>query len=181
MIIGLTGLLAAGKGTIVKYLVEKYNARQVRFSDPLRDIIHRLHQEETRENMSHLATFLRGEFGGDILVTTLLKDIEKMDGELFVLDGMRHLDEYNVLSRRDDFHMWSVDAQIKTRFERIIQRGENRGETDLTFEQFQEQHKLKTEEHIPELINKAYEHVDNNGTIEELYAQVDGLMKNVAL
>lgn len=177
MIIGLTGPSAAGKGTIVKYLVEKYHAKQIRFSDPLRDIIHRLYQQETRENMSHLATFLRGEFGGDILISTLLKDIEKLEAPIFVLDGMRHLDEYHVLSRRDDFAMWSVDANIRVRYERIIQRGENLNETKLTFEQFEEQHKLKTEEHIPELIEKAYEHIDNNGTVEEMYAQVDAIMK----
>ncbi|MFH1236231.1 MAG: AAA family ATPase [Parcubacteria group bacterium] len=179
MIIGLTGPLAAGKGTIVKYLVENYQARQVRFSDPLRDIIHRLYKDQTRENMSHLATFLRSEFGGNILIDTVLEDIKKMDGSLFVLDGMRHIDEYRILSERHDFRMWAVDADMKTRYERIIKRGENASDTTLTYDRFQKQHELITEVHISELMAKAHEHIDNNGSFEDLYAQVEVLMKKL--
>ncbi|HCJ52846.1 MAG: hypothetical protein A2898_04965 [Candidatus Kerfeldbacteria bacterium RIFCSPLOWO2_01_FULL_48_11] len=180
MIIGLTGLPAAGKGTIVKYLVEKYQARQIRFSDPLRDMIHRVYQEQTRESMSHFGTFVRKEFGEDILVKTLLHDIEKMEGSLFVLDGMRFLNEFDTLSREAEFSMWAVDTELSKRYERIVKRGENTSDNTLSREQFEKQHELPTEVHIPTLMDKAHARINNNGTFEQLYAQVDLLMKGMA-
>ncbi len=181
MIIGLVGSLAAGKGTVTRYLIDTYGAKSVRFSDPLRDIIHRLYHTETREYMSHLATFLRSEFGDDILVRVLLHDVDATPGKLFVLDGLRYKDEYAVLSRRDDFQLWAVDTALETRYQRIIKRGENAAETELTLEQFTAQHKLPTELFTPELMKKADSTIDNNGDLKALYAQVDSLARKLNL
>lgn len=177
MIIGLTGLPASGKGTTGAYLIQNYDAQAIRFSDPLRDIIHRVYHEQTRESMSHLAQFLRGEFGNDILIQTLLKDIEKSDKKLFVLDGMRYPEEYGVLAQRKDFVMWALDADFEKRYVRIVSRDENRSDKALTQDQFQKQHELQTERFIPELMQKADARIVNNETIEELYTQIDALVK----
>jgi dephospho-CoA kinase len=50
VVIGLTGKIASGKGTIKKYLVEIHNAEECRFSTVLRDILTRLNIENSREN-----------------------------------------------------------------------------------------------------------------------------------
>jgi dephospho-CoA kinase len=176
MIIGLTGLPAAGKGTIGKYLMEKHKAKAIRFSDPLREIIKRLYIDPTRESMSHLATFLRGEFGNDVLIQTLLKDADKSKGHLFVLDGMRYPEEFEVLSKRSDFKMWGVITDFENRYNRILVRVENESDKSLTREQFKEQHQLKTELYIPELLKKVDETVNNNGSLEDLYKKVDGII-----
>ena len=177
MIIGLTGLLAAGKGTIAKYLVDKYQAKTLRFSDPLRDAIKRFYHEPTREYMSHLGRFVRGEFGDDILIQTLLKDAANESAPIIILDGIRYFDEYEVLSNRDDFQMWAVDTEIKTRYERIIKRDENPTDKKLTFERFTEQHNLETEVNTSKLMAKADVKFDNNGSLDELYKQVDEKVK----
>ena len=47
IIIGLTSKIAAGKGTIAKYLKEKYQAKSYGFSTPLRDIIKDIKQDDS--------------------------------------------------------------------------------------------------------------------------------------
>jgi dephospho-CoA kinase len=176
MIIGLTGLPASGKGTSANYLIEKYGAQSIRFSDPLRDINKRLYQDSTRENMSHLAQFLRGEFGNDILIQVLLQDIKHSEKKLFVLDGMRYKEEFEVLSQRGDFKMWAIDTSIGKRHQRIIARDENESDKTLTMEQFKNQHQLPTELFIPKLMKQADEVIDNNGSLEELTKKIDKII-----
>ncbi len=176
MIIGLVGPLATGKGTITEYLVQQHGAKAVKFSQPLRDMIHRCYVQETREAMSQLAELMRGEYGNDILVKTLIKDLESMDVSIAVFDGIRYFDEYNALKARPDFQLWAVDTDLEIRHARIVKRGENAGEADLTLEQFTKQHDLPTEQAIPELMTKADQTINNNGTMDELHAQIDTLV-----
>ena len=179
MIIGLVGPLATGKGTITEYLVKTHGAKAVKFSQPLRDIIHRVYKKETREDMSALAQFLRSQYGNDILVRTLIQDIEKMDVAIAVFDGIRYFDEYNALKERSDFVLWAVDADIAIRHNRINLRGENADDSTVTLEEFKKQHKLPTEVNIPEIMEKADAHIHNNGTLEELYAHIDALVEKL--
>ena len=177
MIIGLVGLPAAGKGTIGKYLLDKHHAVALRFSDPLRDIIHRVYQDPTREGMSNLAEFLRREYGNDILIQTLLLDTEKSSASLFVLDGMRYWDEYDLLRKRKDFVCWAVDTTLEHRYERIVKRDENASDKGLTLEQFKVQHRLPTEVMIPDMMKKSDATLDNNSDLASLYARVDQLVQ----
>ncbi|MCH7492235.1 AAA family ATPase [Patescibacteria group bacterium] len=177
MIIGLTGPLASGKGTITDYLVKHHGAQAVKFSQPLRDMINRLYVKETRESMSKLAELMRAEYGNDILVRTLIKDLEKMNVSIAVFDGIRYDDEFNALKERDDFIMWAVDTDLELRFERIKKRGENAGDKELTMNQFKEQHTLPTEQMIPNLMEKADATINNNGTVGELHVRVTELLK----
>lgn len=179
MIIGLAGFPSSGKGTIVQYLVDTHHATSLKFSDILRDIIDRLYEEQTREHMSHLGTWVRQEFGNDILIRTVLKDLEKKSGDLFVLDGIRSHGEADVLLKRSDFRLWAVDCDMRIRYDRIIQRGENPGEKALSFETFQSQHELPSEQEIAGIMDRAHDKIDNSGDVQALYARVDELMKAI--
>lgn len=176
MIIGLVGPLASGKGTITEYLVKQHAAKAVKFSQPLRDMINRCYVHETREAMSQLAQLMRANYGNDILVKTLIKDLEKMDVPIAVFDGIRYFDEYNALRERKDFQLWAVATDLEIRHSRIVKRGENAGEADLTLEQFKVQHELPTELAIPDIMAKADVTINNNGTMAELQAQIDALV-----
>ncbi|MFC1663346.1 AAA family ATPase [Patescibacteria group bacterium] len=181
MIIGLTGPLAAGKGTISKYLEKNYQAQSIRFSDPLRDIINRLYHDPTRETMSSLAVFLRSQYGEDILIQTLLKDIDAKGDGLFILDGLRYPEEDEELSKRDDFELWAVDTKLETRYQRIIIRDENESDKKLTLDEFKAQHSLKTEQYTPALMKKADRSFNNDGTLQQLYDQVEKAIKELGL
>ena len=67
IIIGFIGKLSSGKGTACSYLVEKYQAQIVMFSQSLRDILDRVYLSHTRENMQKLSQILREHFSQDIL------------------------------------------------------------------------------------------------------------------
>ena len=73
--------------------------------------------------------------------------------------------------------MVEIFAEPRTRYERLIKRGENADDNSKTYEQFLEDHKRSTEMSIPEVVARATEHVDNNGSLEELYSQLDALVK----
>lgn len=176
MVIGITGLPGAGKGTVAAYLVEKYGAKAYRFSTPLRDILIRVYQPVTRENLQKLAASLRGLFGVNVFAETLLQDLQKEPSPLVVMEGFRYQDEYRILRQHPGFVFVAVEATFDTRLQRIQSRTENVGDAQVTSESFAKQHEFETERAIPELIAQADHHIDNSGTVEQLKAQVDALM-----
>ncbi|MBU0761475.1 MAG: hypothetical protein KKD39_00470, partial [Candidatus Altiarchaeota archaeon] len=70
---GLIGPIASGKSIVADYLIKEKCASYYRFSDVLRDILIRIHKENTRENLQGLGVALRNVFGDDILAETLKK------------------------------------------------------------------------------------------------------------
>ena len=176
MVIGLTGLPGAWKGTAAAYLVEKYGAKAHRFSTPLRDILNRVYQPITRQNMQKLATSLREIFGKDMFAETLLKDLDKERASLAIMEGMRYEDEYRILKRNPAFRLVAIDAPFDIRLQRIRERGENDDDRTLTAEKFAQQHEYETERGIANLVALADYRLDNRGTRAELNAQLDALM-----
>ncbi len=73
-----------------------------------------------------------------------------------------------------------VTASLEMRFERIKNRGEKVGEKDLTFEQFKLDNERSTEVSIHEVAEHAEFRIDNNGSVEELYTQIDTMMTKVS-
>ena len=179
MIIGLTGLPGSGKGTATEYLAKKYGATTKKFSDPIRDIIKRLYQSITREHMQNIAKFIRSEFGNNIFAETLLQDVSQANQKLIVLDGFRYEDEYQLFRKKEGFVFVAVEASLENRFVRIKLRPENAGDQNLTLEHFKLQHEFETEQAIPSLIMRADFRFDNNGDKEQLFKQVDGLMRKL--
>jgi hypothetical protein len=59
----------------------------------------------------------------------------------------------------------------------LITRGENADDNTKTYEQFLTDHQRSTELSILDVIPQAKERIDNNGTIEGLYGQLDELVK----
>jgi len=81
------------------------------------------------------------------------------------------------LKQIEGFQLIGVEVDSKIRFERLQKRGENADDTSKTWEQFQADHKLETEVYIPELLKQADVTIDNNGNLEDLYKQLDKLVK----
>lgn len=88
-ILALAGEMGCGKGTLTRYLVAKHGAEVYRFSNPLRDILDRMHREKSRESMQQLSTALRQVFGEDILSEIILADVGQSESPFIVIDGVR--------------------------------------------------------------------------------------------
>lgn len=177
IILGFTGLIACGKGTAAKYFADNYNADTFRFSTMLRDVMDRLYIPQTRENFQIISPALREAFGQDLMAKVIAEDVKNSKAEMIVIDGMRRPADIEYLKKMPNFKMISIEVDIKTRYERLLKRGENTDDTEKTFEQFQKEHEAETEIYIPELMKRADITIDNNGTMEEFYKQLDELVK----
>jgi dephospho-CoA kinase len=180
IIIGLAGQISSGKDTIANYVVEKYGGVSVSFSQPLRDILDRLYMPHTRENLSFLAQSLIDKFGGDILSKTIATEIEKSDKKIFVLPNIRRESDYFHLKDNPGFVLVGVNTDLRTCYDRLVKRNQNTDDQTKTWEQFQKDLQLSTEVAIAGLIEKASVKIDNNGTFEELYKQVDELIAKLS-
>jgi len=177
IIIGLAGELAAGKGTAAEYLEKKYKANSHRFSTMLRDILDRLYLEQNRENMQKLSTILRKNFGEDTLAKVISQDVARDDGAIVVIDGVRRLADIKYLKEMPEFKLVYIEASMENRFERIKKRGENTDDTTKTFAEFKRDHEGEAESRIRGLKNDADYVLDNNGSIDELYEQIDKIIE----
>ncbi len=176
IILGFTGLIASGKGTAAKYFNEKYGATTYRFSTMLRDLLNRIHVEHSRDNIIKISEAIRRDFGEDVMAKTMAADAEADTNPFIVIEGIRRMADIEYLSRLPNFILIEIFAEPITRFERLVKRGENVGDTTKTYEQFLEDHKRSTEVSILDVIPRATERVDNNGTIDDLKKQLDALV-----
>lgn len=179
IILGISGEIASGKDTAGKYLAEKYGALSLRFSQPLRDMLDRLYLEQNRENMSTFSLHLRRAFGEDILSKVLLNDAEKSKEDFVVVDGVRRLPDIIHMETSEHFYFAYVEASSEKRYERLVQRRQNTDDATKTPIQFEKDAKLETELQIASLKERADFVINNDGTLEELHAQVDKMMKEL--
>ncbi len=176
IILGFTGLIASGKDVSKKYLEAKYNAASFRFSTILRDVLNRLDIPISRNNIITLSTWARATFGQDLLARVIAKDVINTKEELVVVDGIRRLPDIEYLNRIPGFILISIAADQKTRYERVISRNENKGDAQKTWVDFLADNQKETELTIPEVMAVAQYHINNNGSFEELYAQIDKII-----
>lgn len=176
-ILVFVGLLSSGKGTAAKYLVEKHKAKSFRFSTIVRDVLSRLYLEHSRQNMSHISTVLRENFGEELFAKVMATDVQNATENIVVVDGARRLADVEHLKKIAGFKLVAIVAEAKIRYERLVARGENPDDKNKTWKQFLQDHELETEASIPALMKMAEVVVDNNGSAEQLYEQLDKLVE----
>jgi dephospho-CoA kinase len=176
LVIGLAGQIASGKDTVADYVKKKYGGETVSFSQPMRDILNRLYLPVDREHMVKVTKILIDNFGSDILSKTIATEIAKSDKQIFILPNIRREADYEHLKDNPGFILVGLEAEARTRYERLIKRGQNEDDKTKTWEQFQKDAGLFTEVTIAPLIVKSKIKLDNNGSFEDLYKQVDKLI-----
>ena len=177
-IVRLTGEMASGKSTAARHLIEKYNATSHRFSTSMRDVLDRLYIEQTRKNLGDLSTVMRSTFGEDIFAKIIFEDVSKDESEYIVVDGIRRLEDIRYLRNLPEFKLIYVKAGIEERYGRITNRDENADDKGKSFEQFQKEQLKEAETQIKSLEEKAEVGTENDGTLEELFAEVDRVMES---
>jgi dephospho-CoA kinase len=174
MIIGITGTLGAGKGTIVEYLISKgYTHYSVR--DFLSKELDSRGITKNRDTMLALANELRAQYGPGFIAEQLLLQA-KEDGGNAVIESIRSVGEATFLKRNGAL-IWAIDADPRLRYERVEKRAT---ETDhVTFEQFKEQEAAEYNNSDPSkpnlraVIMMADDVFTNNGTTMQLFAQIE--------
>lgn len=179
IIIGFTGLMASGKDAAKKYLEEKYGAKSFRFSSIMRDVLTRIHVEISRKNIQLVSQCLRETFGEDLFAKVMATDINETHTDVVVADGVRRLADIANLSKLEGFHLVAIETDAKIRYERMIKRGENVGESEKTYEQFLADGQKEAELKIPEVMASADFTINNDGDFANLYQQIDKIMGKI--
>lgn len=184
IIIGITGTLGAGKGTIVEYLTGKKGFAHYSVRGFLLEKIRELGMPENRDSMFNLANELRAEHGPSYVVDQLFEEAQR-SGKNSIIESIRTTGEIDSLRKRGTFYLFAVDADPKLRFDRIELR---KSVTDsVSFETFAENEKRESVsanpgvQNLQACIRQADFIFINNGTIEELDQKVDAVLERLKI
>ena len=177
IVLGFVGDLAAGKGTICKYLSEKYGTNAYRFSTMLRDVLKRVYIENTRDNLQRLSTVLRENFGQDLMSRVIAEDVKNDPKEIVAVEGIRRPTDITYLEKNPGFNLIYITADPKIRWERLVKRNENPGDDKKTFEEFLKDEQAEADRLIKELGAKAKYTINNDGDFENFYGQMENILK----
>ncbi len=177
LIFGFTGMIACGKDTAADYLLEKKGGEKIKFSASLTDVLKRMYLPTERKNYQVLSRVLRESFGQDLLSKIVASDANGSSTELVVIDGIRRPMDIEHLKNIEGFKLIAIEAKQDVRYERAKKRGDKVGESEKTWEDFQKEDLAETEITIPEIMEQADISIDNNGSREDLYKELDKLIK----
>ncbi|MDO8626193.1 MAG: AAA family ATPase [Candidatus Magasanikbacteria bacterium] len=179
IILGFIGQLASGKGTLAKYCSEKYSAKTYRFSTMLRDILDRLYIEKSRENLQKISRVLRENFGQDLMSRVIAEDVNNDQGAIIIVDGVRRPTDITYLETNPNFYLVYITANQKIRWGRLVKRRENPGDETKTFAEFCQDEQAEAEKHIEKLGQKAKFVINNDGSFEDLYKQLEDIVTTI--
>ena len=175
MIIGITGTIGAGKGTVAAYVVRNHGFNYFSARDVWNEEIARRGLPSNRDTMTSVANDMRARYGSHYFSELALAHANALGGHS-VFESIRTVGEAQYLKSHGAF-LWAVDADVHRRYERIVLR---KSETDnISFEKFvadEEREMASTDQRRQNLAavrRMADTILTNDGTPEELYQQVE--------
>lgn len=170
MTIGITGPTGAGKTTAAKYLAATHGLSYLRYSEVLAE----MSPKPTPDRQT-----LR-EFGSDIMSRGMQsklnqKLLSKMQSGInYVIDGLRHPIDLEMLSTRPSFYLLYIDASPQIRWQRLRSRDKS-----MTWEEFSALEKHPVESYLPILKVKTYKTLLNEAHMTEFHTDLDALFCDI--
>ena len=184
IIIGITGTLGAGKGTIVEYLVRQKEFLHFSVRDFITTEILERNLPVNRDSMVLVANSLREKHGPSYIVDQLYLQASK-SGKNCVIESIRTPGEVHSLRKNGSFLLLAVDADARLRFDRIVKRN---SETDqIDFQTFLNNEKREMDSEDPnkqnlgQCIELADYRLSNDHSIQELENQVESILRTASM
>lgn len=182
IILGITGTLGAGKGTVVDYLVKNKGFVHYSVRGYLTREIQNRGLELNRDSMVLVANDLRSKHNPAYIIEELYEEAKKV-GKNCIIESIRTPGEVQSLKKRENFYLLAVDADPKTRYDRIVLRG---SETDhISFEEFIANEKREftsddpNKQNLSWCINNADFMLENNEEFEEFFKRIDKILNQI--
>ena len=182
IIIGITGTLGAGKGTLVDYLVEHKGFAHFSVRSFLTEEIERRGLAVNRDNMVLVANELRANFSPAYIAEQLFEQA-KLSGQNCIIESIRTPGEAECLKQKGMFTLLAVDAKPELRYERI--RGRNSETDQVSFDTFLENEKREMDSDDPNKQNlrrciaMADFALENNGSTKDLFEQLENILHQI--
>lgn len=171
--IGIVAQIGAGKDTVARYLEVFYNAKALRSSDMLGEILKILNLNSTkREYLQKLPVAVRNSFGVKTISRAMVGRMKKQKENIVIWNGIRYPSDVQEFNKLPNSILIGVTASERTRFNRIKKRKEKAGEENLTLAKFREEENRDTEKNALKLIADANYKIFNNRSVGALYKQI---------
>lgn len=189
-IVGVVGQIGSGKGTFTTFLkaaAAPKSVAYIRFSDILVRTLDLWGIPLTRANLQNLAIIMDREYGKGSVTRATEQAIRKESSDIIVVEGVRWKQDVPMISSFEKSLLVYITADPKIRFERIKKRsasgpeglrpGGKVGESDISYQQFEQEEKAGTEIEIPEIGANADFKIENNGSLDEMRLKVEAFYK----
>lgn len=182
LIIGITGTLGAGKGTVVEYLKQK-GFKHFSVREYLKQEIKRRGMLFSVDSMYRVANELRTNNSPSFIVEQLYEQAKQSGGNC-IIESIRTPGEAEVLKKLGNFYLIAVDADQRARYQRLIKRKGDEADS-LSFERFvfEEKRQMSStnpnEQNISRCIEMADFRIDNSGSFQDLHQQIDQILKKI--
>ena len=181
MIIGITGETGSGKNIFCQKVKEqKLSVEIISSSVILREALKNFIPDDniTKEDLQWMALVLFNRFGTDVLSKAIKKRMLESQAEIVIFDGVRMLPDYEMVKELGGKIVY-ITADSKTRWEKVQARGEKKDDKS-TYAEFLKREQAGTETSIPEIGKKADFKIENDGTLEEFYAKIEEIIKQIS-
>ncbi len=181
MIIGIAGSFGAGKGTVVEYLVKEHSFTHYSASGFIVEEIERRGLPVNRDNMIVVANELRALHGPSYIIDSLFTRAEEHEGDV-VIESLRAVAEVQRIKELGGIVI-GIDAESTLRYERAHARKSLKD--DVSYEKWLSQEQAESnvsdpnKQNIFGALKEADVVLNNNGTVEQLHAQVKDFLNSV--
>ena len=122
---------------------------------------------------------MREKYGDDILAKVVAQRIKKVKNGIIILNGIRYWEEFEMIKKLGGKIIY-VTADQKIRWQRLKKRGEKKDDFS-SFKKFLEREKAKTEILIPKIGQKANFKIENNGSFDSFYQEIEKILEKLKI